>query len=889
METNRIQRNCRVAIAAYLHDLGKLAQRAEIDNGGRLDAAKAIYCPLYSGRYTHIHAAYTAIAWDVLEDARDHFPDLRSGDQSPFQSIGESTAGEFPDSIVNACASHHRPETLLQWVIATADRIASGFERNDFESYNAAEDRPNFKRARLLSLFEQINRSVGSASDLALRMPLQTFGPHALMPVLREKAEPATDAQAVAEYRVIWQALLDGLRKIPRGHCRDLALWLDHFDSLWLTVSHAIPSATAGNVMPDVSLYDHSRTTAALAVALFGWLEAQGGNDDEQRALLRDRAEGWNRPAFRLILGDLAGIQEFLLASGGGTHKREAKLLRGRSFAVSLLAETAALRVLEEFDLPPTSLVMAAAGKFLIVAPNLDDTDARLASLRSSLDAWFIEVLQGRTGMALASVAASANDFTQGRFEGLLARLYSQLDAAKLQRFALAQEGATSVLPGYLERFRNGVCSVDGLLPAEVASEGAAETSVKLSRLSHAMIRIGESLARQHRIAVTRAALPGALGIDLFGYRLLFTGDEADSGRFTPEIGQGNLVRLLDFSGATESGDIWTGYARRFVAGHIPRDDAGAIIEFDTLAAEGVDVEAGTGLDALAVLKGDVDDLGALFASGLKKPSFARWASMSRQLNAYFALRLPWLLSTSPLRDPQRPLDHVYTVYCGGDDFFLVAPWQQAFDLAGVLQTDFAKFAGNPAIHFSLGIALVKAGIPVRQLAAAAEVALDDAKGYGSDRPVKNAICAFGHVVPWASWGALMGTGGVRERLLATEQILADVTAAEATARTLPTQFLYALRRYSMMRQAEQMTELGLKQDFAAALWRSHFAYRCTRFTEQTVRGRSEAAHVRQDRLRSALAALAVDLDRFGASYQIPLSALIYERRKTRVRTNDAA
>jgi len=882
LDSTHTQRNCRVAIAAYLHDLGKLAQRAEIGHGGRLDASKAIYCPLYAGRYTHVHAAYTALAWDALEEARDHFPDLRTGDQSPFQSLGQNEAGSFPDSIVNACASHHRPETRLQWIIATADRIASGFERNDFDDYNAADDRPNFKRARLLSLFEQLHRAPATAGDLKLRLPLSSFGPQALLPVPAQQAEPATDSDAVAQYRVLWQMLTDGLRRIPRGHRNDLALWLDHFDSLWLTVSHAIPSATAGNVMPDVSLYDHSRTTAALAVALFGWLESLGVSDDEQRTLLRDRGDGWDRPAFRLILGDLSGIQEFLLASGGGARKREAKLLRGRSFAVSLLAEAAALRVLEAFDLPPTSLVMAAAGKFLIAAPNLPDAESRLAATRSELDAWFVQNLQGRSGLALASLSASANDFTHGRFGALLGQLYARLDVAKLQRFGLAQEGAVSVLPGYLERFKDGVCAVDGLLPAEVAADFGEGGQPKLSRLSHAMIRIGEALARHQRIAITRTPLAGALGLDFFGYRLLFTGDEAESGRFTPEIERGNLVRLFDFGGAPDSGEIWTGHALRFVAGHVPRDPAGAIIEFDALALEGVDTTRQTGLEALAVLKGDVDDLGALFASGLKKPSFARWASLSRQLNAYFALRLPWLLRTSALRDADKPLDHVYTVYCGGDDFFLVAPWKQAFDLAGFLRDDFARFVGNPRIHFSLGIALVKSGIPVRQLAAAAEVALDEAKGYGSSQPAKDAVCAFGQVVRWSEWDALMGAAGVRTRLLGAEDALLKAAPSSAGAPTLPKQFLYALLRYSAMREAEAQTEQRVAHDYGAALWRSHFAYQCARFAERTVRGNSPEVRSRRDGLRVALAALAIDIDRFGARYRIPLSKLIYERRSVR-------
>ena len=71
---NLLDASTRVALAAYLHDLGKLAERAGIDHEGRLDAHKTLYGPWREGRYhTHIHAAYTGIAGSALE-APGSFP-----------------------------------------------------------------------------------------------------------------------------------------------------------------------------------------------------------------------------------------------------------------------------------------------------------------------------------------------------------------------------------------------------------------------------------------------------------------------------------------------------------------------------------------------------------------------------------------------------------------------------------------------------------------------------------------------------------------------------------------------------------------------------------------------------------------------------------------------
>ena len=127
-----------VAFAAFLHDLGKLAERAGIEISlETLENNQQLYCPHHKeftdarGWYSHLHAAYTGIAWDTLE-ATGHFPDLRH-DSPPFATGSNNVT----DSAVNSAAAHHLPTTFLQWIVATADRVASGFERDKFDQeYN---------------------------------------------------------------------------------------------------------------------------------------------------------------------------------------------------------------------------------------------------------------------------------------------------------------------------------------------------------------------------------------------------------------------------------------------------------------------------------------------------------------------------------------------------------------------------------------------------------------------------------------------------------------------------------------------------------------------------------------------------------------------------------
>jgi CRISPR-associated protein Csm1 len=493
---------------------------------------------------------------------------------------------EASDSLINAAAAHHKPDTFLQWVIATADRVASGFEREEFDRYNNSKDETrdglNHFTARLLTLFEQIRiGSPGSNPVLSRRYPLKPLAPSMIFPVEAREYEGRDRGKARAEYLDLWNAFVASLDKIPRSHRSNWPLWLDHFDSVWLVYTQAIPAATAFNIKPEVSLFDHARTTAALAVALWRWHAGRNQVDEGAARALRDRSD-YAEKKFLLIQGDFFGIQSFVFATGGETRKQAAKLLRGRSFQVALFTELAALRVLDELALPPTSQVLNAAGKFLIVAPNTDEVREILTELRKELDTWFLEQTFGLAGMGLAWQQASCSDFLgdkqdqRSSYAEFLGRLWQSLERAKHERFDLCRKGAHV----FAREFPHGVCEYNGWLPADrPRGDGPASCAV-----SRDQITIGESLLRFDRLLVLRRDAASQLrtgsnlaklDLDVFGYTVAFTEHEAASGAFGNLAREQVLRRCWDFSladplDAQGTNVLWAGYARRFISGHVP-------------------------------------------------------------------------------------------------------------------------------------------------------------------------------------------------------------------------------------------------------------------------------------------------------------------------------
>ncbi len=258
----RLRASCRIALAGLLHDLGKFAERADLPiDRGMLEAHVHQYSPYHQshakdrGWFSHKHAAYTALAFDRIET---RLPKVRGDvETTPF-------GADIDDSLINAAARHHRPETYLQWLIATADRVASGFERSEFDRYNAAESeqtptKKNHYTARLLTLFEQIRLDDGKEPMVfQRRYRLEPMTPAALFPVSAVGYEHDDQDGARQEYARLWAGFERALAGIPASHRDALPLWLDHFETLWACYASAIPSATAFNVKPVVSLFDHS-------------------------------------------------------------------------------------------------------------------------------------------------------------------------------------------------------------------------------------------------------------------------------------------------------------------------------------------------------------------------------------------------------------------------------------------------------------------------------------------------------------------------------------------------------------------------------------------------------------------------------------------------------
>ena len=492
-------------------------------------------------------------------------------------------------------------------------------------------------------------------------------------------------------------------------------------------------------------------------------------------------------------------------------------------------------------------------------------------------------------GIGIAWEEASCSDFLKGRqgepspYRNLLERLHQSLERAKYRRFELCARTA----PPLPVSFPHGVCEYNGRLPADRERSGDVVASCALSR---DQVLIGEALAQPNldRLLVLRGEAAQELRqrrdlrpleLNIFDYGLAFTASEDASGKFGEFARGQTLRRCWDFSAgqsddATGKQSLWNGYGRRFISGYVPRvdgedrttlrgrypddvevPDEGELKTFDMLACE--DRERNSegnwlGIRALGVLKGDIDNLGELFRVGLGNPTFAKTAALSRQVNGFFAIYLPWLLS--------RKFTSIYTVFAGGDDFFLIGPWRTLQKLAARMRDDFAHYvAQNPDIHFSAGMIAEKPGAPVGALAELAEEALKASKQWpDKEGSEKNAVTCFRETVAWREWPKL-------------EEALAELDDLR-TEETLSSGYIYRLLQFVDMHQREKK---DVKPE--AAVWRALFKYATRRYIVDKRRDLGEEQ--RQQLFERLVVSIGGAIEKLGSAYRIPLFNHFYRIR----------
>ncbi|MGB9687041.1 MAG: type III-A CRISPR-associated protein Cas10/Csm1 [Rectinema subterraneum] len=655
-----------IVIAALLHDLGKIAQRAG-DDGCKTESMNGQLLPkTKDDRYTHQHAWYTHGAILKVFNGNANFPkSLR------------------PEVVARVAASHHNPSSWDESIIAESDRISSGADR--LEKDIEAEQKGSFIEQALLSVFSNIHIELNNSSRHTREMY------YSVSPLDEQNIHPRNDAKNSRErYAKIWNGLLKDLRAISEIDFENYLAAIDAALEHW---TWAIPSSTID--YPDISLYDHGRTAAAFSSVLFRYHEAYGTLHDQSAILNRTEKK------FLLVMGDISGIQQYLFDLK--TTKNNAKILRARSFEIRAITESAVRSILRAFNMSRFSVVSAAGGRFFMVLPNVEKAENTLDALRVSIDVEFLKRYLGSLALSISEgLPACFDDFLikNSAFESTFKNLQQLSGTSKFRKLRKGLEKTGHVLDFYYSSIenaiRNGgkVCDMCDVRPAREQSD--------FCNYCESLIETGAKLPKTRYIRLLPASG--------HGLRLL----------------DGETLELKENLGDVRTAGEQAGFAivNSYEPGRgicrlpytVPRNEDGSVKEFSEIS------RVAEGADYLAMFKADLDNLGSIFSRGLaEKFSISRYATLSRMLDYFFSVRVRQVI--------EQCYRNIYTVYSGGDDLCVIGPWQEVIDFATEIRKEFGRFVGNsPDLTISAGIALVAKGLPVARMAKEAEEQLELAK-----------------------------------------------------------------------------------------------------------------------------------------------------------------
>ena len=633
--------------------------------------------------------------------------------------------------------------------------------------------------------------------------------------------------QARDEHDRAWQQFCAEMEAMPDG---DLTSWIETF--LAAARKHLSRVASAAyKSHPDISLYDHARSVAAIAVCL---------REAHQQA-----------EPFLLIQGDISGVQSFLykLASPdeeGGT-KNTAKRLRGRSLFLVLLAETAARYYLRQLNLPPTNLLYCGGGHFSVLAPHTDEVKTKLAEAEEQVNCWLIEKHRG--DLALVSAATPADRALMADFSRLMQQSGYELNRAKRQKFRSVLDESLFALPDYDKPM--DVCPV--------CQADFAKGTGKTCRACERHVETGRRIVRAQYLVRIEGGDLGQESDDFadlgMAYKLAANWTEVVQQVENTRAERVHVERLNDSGFLAEEGTALgnrcpgLSFGFRPLGQYAPHDEQeGGPLDFEHLAQRNA-----ANYPLLGVVRLDVDALGAVFASGLgEKRSLARTATLSRELETFFSGYVNTLAEQHDM----------YITYAGGDDLFAVGSWINALEFSRALRRAFGCFSGgNPNLTFSGGLLFCKPDFPIGRAAEAAGELEERAK----DCSGKNALCLFGEEVAWDRLDELLAFG---------DDLLYLVTEAKPDDR-LPRSFVHRLLNLETERRAAHKAG-NLHAEIKTQLQLKYMVARRGATSEAI----SAPEEVAEDRRKiGALGRLVCDLDLM-PQIAVPASYVLYKTRK---------
>ena len=714
----RLKDNEKIALAGLLHDIGKLLNRSN---------KYSKFSKFESKQHPHLSSWF--IDFLVENNIIDFDEELKELVQKHHE--GQFFSGEINLNTIKETRDNKFMKKM-GLIVARSDNYSS-FERVNEE--NRDFSKKDFRKVPLDSIFTRIKLTKNNTKDEKSKYGISTFNEQNIFPKsIEENSQNSLD--------IVIDKFLQEVKEIK----------VQNFDSLFINLldllkkyTWSLPSDTQKNIC-DISLFDHLKTTSAIALASYNYHTETNGSleNTTQESIKKDKIENH----FLLIGGDISGIQKYIYALEN--TDKTSKRLRSRSFFIKLLSDVGAYKIVKDLNLTPANIIISSGGKFYILAQNTENSLEQVAKIKKEINNFLYREYQGDLFLNLEWLEISGEDLGES-FSKKYDELNDKLDIGKNKKFVDNILNET-ILEN--KDYGNG----KKVTLCKICNKYLVEDSEEQCEHCKKDEDFGKYLPSMKYLAFYTENFSEIKKddktLELFGVLCkIYTDDKIEGEPYIINYYLEDVKRNRNYQK-----DVYGGYA--------PTDEKGIIKTFEDIANESKSKNLG-------IIKGDVDNLGLIFSIGMKGfeekiidietgeeknkkdvISISRISTLSRMLDNFFSYWLPKTLETK-----KDELGSNYVVYSGGDDFMIVSSWDNSIKVARFINEKFRDYIGrNSDITITMGISITKPSEPIYYSSTWATEAEEKGKSSG-----KNGLVVFDSYIPWEDVEKIFGQSGVAE------------------------------------------------------------------------------------------------------------------------------
>lgn len=635
------------------------------------------------------------------------------------------------------------PDNSLAYLVYEADNLASALDRREHDEGEGIAGQTFDKHMPLTSVFHTFG---GALSKVEKKYHLRGLNLSDDYNYPKESSILAS----VDKYKELYTTLQHNfaVQSIDTMSINELL-------RIYEDTTSFIPSSTYKKEVADISLYMHSKLTAAIATSMYLYFSEKGIEDYKKYCFTESKLFR-EETSFMIISGDISGIQDFIytVPSVGAL-----KSLRGRSVYLEILLESIIDSVLEDLQLTRCNLLYSGGGHFYILGPATETAKSIVKAVEVSVNRWLLDHVGTKLYVALGMATCTGNDVINGEMQHkLFGEASRETSKGKISRYTKENLEDLFNPNSNINSVRDGdkECSICHTSSVELQPYGDTESLA--CHMCDSLYKLGDVLVQPEEsvlgIAEEQVVLENIPSIPMYAR-------DATKLYVIPKckleaLGYSATWKHMYVINEAETGNQVAN--RLWIADYVSRKPNGDVYDFSELAnLSGSDT---VGIQRLGVLRADVDNLGAAFIGGFinhtkENPfhfnTFSRYADLSRSLSMFFKVGVNKIVSGNSngiedIRDTyhlwsqdNRKKGHIHVIYSGGDDVFLVGPWDELLEVAVDIRKRLRDLTDGK-LTISAGLGMFPHSFPITKMA---EIT-GELESVAKEMPTKDSIALFG-------------------------------------------------------------------------------------------------------------------------------------------------